>query len=193
MSTSRTAPRLRADAQRNRDRLLVAARDAFGAATAGAPPSTEAIARAAGVGIGTLYRHFPTREALVEAVYRAELETVCAAAPALLADREPVAALRAWMDRYLGFVRTKRGMMETVAALTATGATTGTRARINEAVATLLSAGARAGELRGDVPADDVTSSMLGVCLATAATGRGEQAGRLLDLLVDGLRPRQHG
>lgn len=186
MGSQDTAPRRRADAQRNRERLLTAARSAFTAAEGA--PSLEAVARAAGVGIGTLYRHFPTREALVEAVYRAELETVCAAAPALLADHEPVAALRTWMDRYVAFVRTKRGMAETVAVLTTTGATTDTRARINTAVGALLDAGSRAGALRADVPADDVTSTLLGICLATAATAREEQAGRLLDLVVDGLR-----
>ena len=89
---------LRADAQRNRDRLLEVAAHAF---AAGEDPTLEAIAREAGVGIGTLYRHFPTREALVEAAYRNELARLCDAAGDLLRTHPPEAALRLWMDRFV--------------------------------------------------------------------------------------------
>src|SRR6201994_2154777 len=145
-----TSPPLRADARRNRDALLRAA-----AFAAGSDPTLEKIARDAGVGIGTLYRHFPTREALVEAVYRTELAAVCAAADGLLAEHPPAVALRAWMDRYADFVTTKRGMADTFRAMVADGtlASARTRESIDEAVGAMLAAGARAGDLRGDVVA----------------------------------------
>lgn len=181
-------PRLRADAQRNRDNLLRAAAAGF---AAGDDPTLEKIARDAGVGIGTLYRHFPTREALVEAVYRTELEAVCTSVDGLLATHEPAAALRAWMDRYAEFVTTKRGMADTFRAMVADGTVTAARTResIGEAVGTLLAAGARAGTLRGDVDADDVVTLLVGVFVATGDSADRARVGRLLDLLVAGLRP----
>ena len=185
-----TARPARADALRNRNNILTAARDAFTAAND--TVALEAIARAAGVGIGTLYRHFPTREALVEAVYAAELDDVTASAPALLAELPPEPALRAWMDRYAAFVATKRGMIDTLRAGWASGtmATPTTRERITAAIATILAAGARAGSLRADVDPEDVTAMVLGVFLSTAASNTPEHTGRLLDLVVDALLPR---
>lgn len=183
-----TAPvPLRRDAQRNRDRLIEVARDAF---AGGGVPSLEAVARGAGVGIGTLYRHFPTREALVDAVYRSELDEVCASAERLAQGDQADVALRAWMDRYSAFVRAKHGMAESLSATLASGVGGGTRARIRSAMAGLLAAGAADGTLRGDVDPDDAVVAMLGACLATAAPGSREQTARLLDLLLDGLRTR---
>ena len=115
--------RVRVDAQRNRTRLIEAARSAFaGPSATAAPVSLEAIAREAGVGIGTLYRHFPTREALTEAVYRTELDGVLAQAAVLLREHEPVVALRSWMEAYAAFVTAKRGMAESLRSLLAAGA-----------------------------------------------------------------------
>ncbi|BBX65105.1 TetR family transcriptional regulator [Mycobacterium saskatchewanense] len=173
----------RSDARRNRERLLAAATAAF---SQGGPVSLEAIARDAGVGIGTLYRHFPTREALVEAVYRAELAEVAAAAGQLLERHPPKEALRRWMDRYAGFVAAKRGMAESLQAMFASGAMqpTQTRDSIVGAVDLLLRAGADDGSLRADVQADDVVSSLIGTFLAS---GSPEQRGRMLDLLVAGI------
>lgn len=180
---------LRADARRNRDAVVAAARAAFAAAGDSVP--LEGIARDAGVGIGTLYRHFPTREALVEAVYAAELDDVTASAPALLAELPPDAALRAWMDRYAEFSARKRGMIGTLRAGWSAGRVTpGTRDRVNAAIGAILGAGKRSGAFRDDVEADDVTSMLLGVFLATAASGPTGQTRRLLDLLVDAVRPR---
>lgn len=199
---------LRADAQRNRERLITAARAAFAAADD--TVAIESIARDAGVGIGTLYRHFATREALVEAVYAAELDDLAASAAMLLAEFPPDLALRAWVERYAEFAATKRGMIDTLRAGWASGriATPTTRKRINTAIGTLLAAGAEAGSLRGDVDPDDVTTLLLGVFLSTSATSSmasrsstatssstanssaAAQTGRLLDLLVDALRPR---
>jgi AcrR family transcriptional regulator len=185
--TGRTARPARADARRNREKLLAAARDAF--AAAGSVP-LETIARDAGLGIGTLYRHFPTREALVEAVYAAELDEVTAGASALLEELPPEAALRAWMDRYTAFVAAKRGMMEALRAGGGTGniATPATRERITAAIATILAAGADAGSLRADVEPEDVTAMLLGIFHSAAGGNSPQQTGRLLDLVVDALR-----
>src|SRR5882724_2243570 len=144
---------VRAVAQRNRENLVAVARAAFAATPD--PVPLEVIAREAGVGIGTLYRHFPTREALVEAVYAAELDDVATSAPALLAQFPPEVALRTWMDRYATFVSNKRGMLDTLRAGWAAGriATPKTRERITEAIATILVEGARVGSLRADVDA----------------------------------------
>jgi AcrR family transcriptional regulator len=181
---------VRAHARRNREKLIAVARAAF--ATAEGPVSLEGIARQAEVGIGTLYRHFPTREALVEAVYGAELDDVTASAATLLDELPPEAALRAWMDRYAAFVSTKRGLMDTLRAGWASGriATPTTRERITAAIATILASGARAGSLRGDVDPDDVTAMLVGVLVSAGAGESPAQQGRLLDLVVDALRPR---
>lgn len=186
MSSSGRRPR--ADAARNRAALIEAARDAF--ATAGGDVSLEGVARAAGVGIGTLYRNFPTREDLVAAVYATELDAVLAAAEELRAAMPADAAFRAWIDRYAAFVAAKRGMAETlrVGALAETAETARTRERVNEAVEAFLRAGAEAGVLRSDVAADDVTAALVGAFLATRDAA---QLSRLLDLLVDALQSRR--
>jgi AcrR family transcriptional regulator len=181
-----TAAPGRRDARRNRDSLVQAAQEAF---AAGETPSLEAVARSAQVGIGTLYRHFPTRESLVEAVYRSELEAVCSAAERLVQDLPADRALREWMDRYVAFVRAKRGMADALRAILALGAGNDTRTRIRDAVGRLLSAGGAAGLLRTDVPADDVVVGMIGACLATTSEDQAQTA-RLLDLLLEGLRAR---
>lgn len=182
--------RPRADATRNRDALVAAARTAFAAADDTVP--LEGVARAAGVGIGTLYRHFPTREALVEAVYAAELDDVTSGVGELLAALEPDRALRAWMDRYAEFVATKRGMLDTLKAGWAAGrmATPTTRERITGVLAEFLAAGERDGSLRSGVDPDDVTAMLLGVFLSTAGRGSPGQVGRLLDLVVEAVRRR---
>jgi AcrR family transcriptional regulator len=179
------AESVRADARRNRDRLLEAATAAFATAH-GRPVSLESIARDAGVGIGTLYRHFPNREALVEAIYRAELAEVAAAAEQLLKRHPPQTALRRWMDRYAGFVAAKRGMAESLHAIFDSGAMepSQTRDSIVGAVDALLRAGAEDGTLRSDVQADDVVSSLIGIFLAS---GSPDQTARMLDLLAAGV------
>jgi len=184
---------VRADARRNRDKLVEAARAAFAAAED--TVSLERVARDAGVGIGTLYRHFPTREALVEAVYAVELDDVTASAAALLSELPPDAALRAWMERYAAFTATKRGMIDTLRTGWTTGriATPTTRERITGAIADIVGRGSQEGSLRGDIEPDDVTALLLGVFLSTAAGDSPEQVGRLLDLVVDALRPRATG
>src|ERR1700752_4311664 len=140
---------VRSDAQRNREKLLEVATAAFAAAD-GRPVSLESIARDAGVGIGTLYRHFASREALVEAVYRTELADVAAAAEQLLRRHPPKTALRRWMDRYANFVAAKRGMAESLHAMFDSGAMqpSQTRDSIAGAVDLLLQAGGHSGGTR---------------------------------------------
>src|SRR6202012_4815860 len=178
---------VRSDARRNREKLLEVATAAFAAAD-GRPVSLESIARHAGVGIGTLYRHFPNREALVEAIYRTELAEVAAAAERLLKRHPPKMALRRWMDRYASFVAAKRGMAESLHAMFDSGAMkpSQTRDGIVGTVDVVLRAGGDEGSLPSDVQADDVVSSLIGIFLAS---GSPEQTGRLLDLLVAGVAP----
>jgi AcrR family transcriptional regulator len=191
---SQDAPRpLRADARRNRDKLLAAARAAL--ETEGGAFSLDAVARGAGVGIGTLYRHFPTREALMEAVYGAELDALAADSATLLAQLPPEAALREWAARYSRFTATKRGMSGALRQGLADGRipATSSRERITAAIAPILAAGAADGSLRADVAPDDVTTLLLGTFLATAASPEAGSSARLLDLVVDALRPQPSG
>lgn len=185
------APRPRADAVRNREKILAAATSAF---SAGEGDLTfEALARRAGVGIGTLYRNFADRQALVEAVYRAELDDVVEHADALLAEYPADVALRRWIDRYATFVTTKRGMAQAFQQAVASGAIAAprTRERIRETVESFLAAGAESGVLRADVDGDDATTALLSAVLGTAGAGvSAEQRARVLDILVDGLRAR---
>jgi AcrR family transcriptional regulator len=190
MATTGTRP-LRADAQRNRDRLLEVAVRAF---SDGGPDVTlDAIAKQAGVGIGTLYRHFPTREALVEAAYRNELARLCDAAGDLLDAQRPEEALRSWMDRFVDYMTTKRGMADALRAVIASGGNpfAQSRDRLLAAITTLLTAGAQAGTVRSDIAPADVLASLSGVSLAAGEPTQRAQAGRLLDLIMDGLRYRQ--
>ncbi len=192
MSTTQpaTAPRLRADARRNRDRLVDVAVRAF--SDGGQEATLDAIAKAAGVGIGTLYRHFPTREALVDAAYQNELARLCDGVDDLLAQYAPDVAMRVWMDRFVEYMTTKRGMSDALKALIASGGDpfAQSRTRMTTAVQTLLDAGARAGTIRSDISASDLVASFGGVSMAVGDPAQREQAGRILDLLMDGLRYR---
>ena len=181
--------RLRADAERNRARLLDVARAAF--ASGQVPVTLEQIARDADVGIGTLYRHFPTREALVEALYRQELADLCASAGDLLAALPPERALRTWMDRFAGYVRAKREMADALRAVFAAGAVTVSEAReqLAAAVQTILDAGIADGTLHDDVRADDIVATIVGMFTATSLAGGREQLQRMFDLLMDAVRP----
>jgi AcrR family transcriptional regulator len=180
--------RLRADAQRNREQLLAAAVTAF---SRDDPEVTlESIARDAGVGIGTLYRHFPTREALVDAAYRSELAKLCDAVPELVARFPSDKALRTWMDLFIEYTTTKRGMSDALRMVIASGANpfAESRSRLLAAVCALMDAGAADGTLRADVDPADLLASMTGVSLAVGDPAQRAKAGRLLDLLMDGMR-----
>ncbi len=181
---------LRKDAQRNRDALLAAAVGLF--AERGTDGSLEEVAKRAGVGIGTLYRHFPTRDALVEAAYRNEVAQLRAAADELLAELPPDAALEAWMRRFVDYGSAKRGMRDALQSIAGGGASlfADTRGQVIEAVAVLLRAGAEAGTLRADVEPEDVLRAMGAIWLVTEGDDFAEQAMRILRLVLDGLRYR---
>jgi AcrR family transcriptional regulator len=183
-----TARPLRADARRNRDRLLAAATAAF--AEGGEEVALEAVAARAGVGIGTLYRHFPNRDALVVAAYRHEVDALCAAAADLLEARPADQALRAWAERFADYVATKRAMGVALRSAAASDSPlfAETRALILAAVRRLLDAGAAAGTLRADVDPTDVMRVVNGIWYLPDGPEWRENVGRMLDLVIDGLR-----
>jgi AcrR family transcriptional regulator len=187
VETAKRARPPRADAVRNRERVLQAAKAVF--AAGGPQASLEAVARAAGVGVGTLYRHFPTREALFEAVYRREVDQLVELAAAL-AEQPPVAALRQWLRANVEFVATKKGM---VAALALAAPGSGdlkayTSARLTESVRGLIDRGVAAGALRDDIGPGDVLQVLVALCYGSDAPGWQQTVLRLLDVFVDGLR-----
>jgi AcrR family transcriptional regulator len=181
---------LRKDAARNREKLLTAAVGLF--AERGTEGSLEEVAKRAGVGIGTLYRHFPTRDALVEAAYRNEVAQLRAAADELLADLPPDAALEAWMRRFVDYGTAKRGMRDALQSIAGGGADlfAETRGQVTEAVAVLLRAGAEAGTLRSDVEPEDVLRAMAAIWMVAEGDDFADQAMRILRLVLDGLRYR---
>lgn len=178
---------LRADAQANHDRLLeVAARTL---AQKGADASLKAIAAEAGVGIGTLYRRFPTREDLIEAIYRNETARLSESAAELLETRSPLHALRAWMEAFVDYMLTKQGMADALPAILATqeGLRLHSREALGNAVATLLAAGISAGELRADASTNDTLMALGGITLISGHEHQRDLASRLISLLLDGL------
>ena len=179
----------RADAIRNRDQLLAVATRVFVAADA--EPSMRAIAREAGVGIATLYRHFPTRESLVDAVYRDQVVRLTTGARELLDRLPPAAAMRRWMDLFGDWIATKNGMLDTLRAMVESGeiAHAQTRTELLTAIGTMLDAGRASGDLRPDVTADDIAAALIGIFTVAPRPQQEAKAGRLLDLLMDGLRP----
>ena len=178
---------VRANARRNRDKLLVAALEEFNRSGSGA--SLEGIARRAGVGIATLYRHFPTRDGLVLATYQHEVDQLCGTADELLAKLPPDQALREWMDLLAAVTVTKQHMSE---ALQAAGTTdswsTESLGKVRATVDRLLTAGVEAGVIRSDLETADVMLAMNGLLRLDVTTDWRAQATRLLDLLMDGLR-----
>jgi AcrR family transcriptional regulator len=179
---------LRADARRNRDALLVVAASHF--AEQGVEAPLEEIARRAGVGIGTLYRHFPTRDALIADVYRREVDLLCAGVDELLATLPADEALAEWMRRFVGYVATKRGLAVALKSMVNDNSElfAQSRAHINESMARLVHAAVEAGLVRDDADPEDVLRGMSGFCLFSEQAGWQEQAQRLVTLLVDGLR-----
>ncbi|MCO5997321.1 TetR/AcrR family transcriptional regulator [Actinoallomurus rhizosphaericola] len=191
-----TAPEIRrprADATRNREQLLAVATRLF--ASAEAEPSMRAIANEAGVGIATLYRHFPTREALVDAVYRDQVSRLTTGARELLAQLDPPAALRRWMDLFGKWIATKNGMLDTMLAMVESGeiAHAHTRTELLGAIDDILEAGRTSATLRADVPAEDIAAALIGIFTVAGSPEHAAMAARLLDLLMDGLRPSACG
>jgi AcrR family transcriptional regulator len=187
---------MRADAARKREQVVVAAGDELADLALAARDGSEVrlsldrVAARAGVGVATLYRHFPNREALLEAVYRQELARLCDAAPGMATEGPADEGLLAWMHRYLDFVDSKRATGMSLRAMVASGAITqsDTRARLTAAVAHFLDAGVAAGTFRSDIRPDDVVAAMAGAVIAAEPEQQREQTERLLVLLVNGLR-----
>jgi AcrR family transcriptional regulator len=179
---------LRADAQRNRDALLEAATAAF--TEHGTEASLEDVAKRAGVGIGTLYRHFPTRDALVEAAYRRGVEAMCDEADRLRADEPPALALQMWMLTFVGYVATKRGLASTLKLAADKNAElfAYVHTRIRASMATLVEAAVASGQIRADASSADLLRALGGVCMVSDQPDWQEQSRRLVALLMDGLR-----
>jgi AcrR family transcriptional regulator len=183
----------RADAVRNRERVLEAAKVVFNAG--GPEASLEAVAKRAGVGIGTLYRHFPTREDLFEAVYRREVEQLSELAEQLKNAKDPVDALRRWLGSTVEFVATKKGMS---AALALTFQSSSELAafsmdRLTKAIGSLLDRAVASGEMRADISPEDLFRALIGMCYMHDQAGWQSSVLRMLDVFVDGLRVQPAG
>jgi len=189
--SAETLRKPRADAVRNRERVLEAAKAVFSAG--GPDASLEAVARRAGVGIGTLYRHFPTREALFEAVYRREVQQLVELAEQLKSAAEPVDALRRWLRSNVEVVATKKGMLAALALAVHGSSELYAYAfeRLTKAVGALLDRAVTAGELRGDISPEDLLRALVGMSYMHDQPGWQESVLRLVDVFVDGLRVRR--
>lgn len=180
--------RPRADSLRNRERLLAAAREVFSAG--GPDASLDAVARTAGVGIGTLYRHFPTREALFQGVYRHEVDQLVELAERLNDEASPIAALRRWLHASVGMVATKKGMLAALSpAVDASNALyADSAARLARSAGDLMARAVAAGEIRDDVAPEDLMRAVIGICYMREQTDWRDVVLRLVDVFVDGLR-----
>src|SRR5450631_1148221 len=182
----------RVDAVRNRERVLEAAKAVFSAG--GPEASLEAVARRAGVGIGTLYRHFPTRESLFEAVYRREVEQLADLAEQLKGETSPSDALRRWLRSNVEFVATKKGMSAALAlaAHKPPDLVAYSSDRLTKAVGALLDRAVAAGEVRADISPEDVLRALVGMCYMHDQPGWQASVLRLVEVLVDGLCRRSN-
>ena len=178
----------RADAQRNRERILEVAKEVF--TRDGAAASLDEIARQAGIGSGTLYRHFPTRDALIGAVYRSEVEKLAAANQRFAADMPPLEALRAWMLLFIDHVSGKKLIipaMDTVAG-GSMRLMEGSRSLIHTSFVASVKRAIASGDLRSDTDPDDFVRALVGVFHTTALPGWEPSARRLVDILIAGSR-----
>ncbi len=184
---------MRADARRNRDRLIEVAAQVF--ASRGVDAPLEDIARQADVGIGTLYRHFPTREHLVAQVYRREVEGLCAAAEALGRELAPDAALAAWMQRFVDYVATKRGLGKSLHILKTTnaGLFTDVTGRMTAALSGLVEAAVAAGTIRADADVADLLHALSSLFSLPDSPDWEVRARRITGLFMDGLRRQPPG
>jgi AcrR family transcriptional regulator len=187
---SQIAPRKpRADALRNRQRILEAAKAAF--TRQGADASLDEIAKQAGVGAGTLYRHFPTRDALIEGVYRNEVEKLAAAAGHFAETMSPIEALRAWMLLLVDYIAAKHIIAPALNTI-AGGPTRlheGSRSLIQGAIDGLVKRAKRSGDLRRDLDASDLLRALIGVSHVGSGADWQQSARRLVDILIAGSRP----
>jgi AcrR family transcriptional regulator len=181
----------RTDAQRNRERILEVAKEAF--TRSGANASLDDIARDAAVGAGTLYRHFPTRDALIEAVYRTEVEKLAAAERKFTEAMPPIQALRAWMLLFVDYIATKQIIAP--ALNTFVGGPSklyeGSRAQIQGAIDALVKRAIKSGDIRKDLDPFDLLRALVGVSNVASTPDWQQSAKRLVDILITGSRPVQ--
>ena len=178
----------RMDAQRNRERILEVAKDAF--ARSGASTSLDDIAKQAGVGAGTLYRHFPTRDALLEAVYRTEVEKLAAAERKFAQTMPPIEALRAWMLLFVDYIAAKQIIAPALNTLVGGPSKVyeASRAQITGAIHALVGRAIKSGEIRGDLDPFDLLRALIGVSNVASGPDWRQSAKRLVDILITGSR-----
>lgn len=179
----------RTDALRNRERILEVAKGAF--TRHGADASLDDIAKQAVVGAGTLYRHFPTRDALIEAVYRSEVEKLAAAAPGFAATMSPVDALRAWMLLFVDYIAAKHIIAPALNSVAGGPSRIyeGSRSLVQGAIEELVKRAKRSGDVRRDVDASDLLRAVIGVSYVGSGGDWQQSARRLVDILIAGSRP----
>src|SRR5246127_5505092 len=190
--SKKTAPRKpRTDAQRNRERILEVAKEAF--TRSGANASLDDIAKEAGVGPGTLYRHFPTRAAVVEAVYRTEVERLAAAERKFAETMSPVEALRAWMLLFVDYIAAKHIIAPALNALVGGPSKLyeGSRAQVQGAIDALVKRAIQSGHIRKDLEPFDLLRALIGVSNVASTPDWKQSARRLVDILITGSRPTQ--
>src|SRR5215467_2423282 len=189
-STPKPTRRLRADGERNRLRLIEAAKDAF--AKDGSTASLEQIAREAAVSIATLYRHFPTRDELISAVYQQEVTSLIEAADQLMTKREPVAALRGWLMMFVDFLDAKHGMAEAMDTLIGGPEPlySKTPHRLDVPIKALVADGVATGVFRSDIEPHDLLRALAGVAHVRPSKGWKRSAGRMVDLLLKGMQSK---
>jgi AcrR family transcriptional regulator len=189
-SSTTTNKTMRADARRNRDKLVATALQLF--TENGTDVALEAVAQKAGVGVGTLYRHFPTRDALVEAVYLTELDRLHSGAAELLASYPPDEALERWLDLFVQYAVTKRGLAGALRSIFESGGNlyAQSRAKIVDALGSLLDAAGAEGAIRSDLDPEDVLLAMGGIWSLPDEPNWAGRARKLLGLMMDGLRYR---
>jgi AcrR family transcriptional regulator len=186
---STTARKPRIDAQRNRERILEVAKGVF--TRHGANASLEEIAKQAGVGAGTLYRHFPTRDELIEGVYRNEVEKLAAAAARFAETMSPLEALRAWMHLLVDYIAAKHIIAPALNTIAGGPSRLheGSRSLIQGAIDGLVKRAKRSGDLRTDLESSDLLRALIGVSHVGSGTDWQQSARRLVDILIAGSRP----
>jgi AcrR family transcriptional regulator len=179
----------RTDAQRNRERILEVAKEAF--TRSGANTSLDDIAKQAGVGAGTLYRHFPTRDELLKAVYRTEVEKLAAAERKFAETLPPIDALRAWLLLFVDYIATKQIIAPALNTLAGgpSNLFEASYALVWEAVRALVKRAVKSGDIRKDLDPIDLLRALVGVANVAANPDRQQSARRLVDILVIGSRP----
>jgi AcrR family transcriptional regulator len=179
----------RTDALRNRERILEVAKDAF--TRYGANASLDEIAKESGVGAGTLYRHFPTREALIEAVYRTEVEKLAAAERNFAETMAPIDALRAWMLLFVDYIAAKHIIAPALNTYVggASKLYENSRAQIQGAIEALVKRAIKSGDIRKDLEPFDLLRALIGVSNVSSTPDWQQSAKRLVDILITGSRP----